>query len=148
MPILYLDTSALVKKYVEESGSSAVQKLIKSADHSGTSWITRTEMAAALSRTVRMKLFLAREAEAAWNKFLGEWSALSRLKVSGQIIDRAASLAWAYPLRGYDAVHLSSAVLWQETLEAPITLATFDRELWEAGQQTGLTVWPEELPGR
>ena len=104
MPILYLDTSALVKKYVEESGSGDIQKLIKSADYSGTSWITRTEMAAALSRTVRMKLFSASEAEAAWNKFLHEWSALSRLKVSGQIIDRAASLAWQYPLRGRRAV--------------------------------------------
>lgn len=146
MPIIYLDTSALVKKYVEESGSSDVQKLIKSADHSGTSWITCTEMAAALSRTVRMKLFSASEAEAAWNKFLEEWSALSRLKVSGQIIDHAASLAWAYPLRGYDAVHLASAILWHETLETPITIATFDRELWAAGKQAGLSVWPEELP--
>lgn len=146
MPIIYLDTSALVKKYVDESGSSDVQKLIKSADHSGTSWITRTEMAAALSRAVRMKLFSASEAEVAWNKFLDEWSALSRLKVSGQIIDHAASLAWAYPLRGYDAVHLASAMLWQETLEAPITMATFDRELWAAGKKAGLKVWPEELP--
>ncbi len=130
---------------MEESGSNDVQKLIKSADHSGTSWITRTEVAAALSRTVRMKLFLAGEAEAAWNKFLDEWTALSRLKVSGQIIGRAASLAWAYPLRGYDAVHLASAVLWQETLETPITLATFDRVLWSAGKQAGLIVWPEDL---
>lgn len=146
MPIIYLDTSALVKKYVEESGSGDVQKLIKSADYSGTSWITRTEMAAALSRTVRMKLFSASEAEAAWNKFLHEWSALSRLKVSGQIIDRASSLAWEYPLRGYDAVHLASAVLWQETLEISITLATFDRELWLAGSQIGLIVWPGSFP--
>ena len=148
MSILYLDTSALVKQYVQESGSREVQRLIKSADHSGTSLITRSEMAAALARAVRMKIFPAGEAEAAWNQFLGEWSTLSRLNVSKQIVDRAAALAWEFPLRGYDAVHLASAVLWQETLETQITLATFDRELWSAGSLAGLTVWPENLSNK
>ena len=145
MSLINLDTSALVKQYVQEMGSKEVQKLIKSADHSGTSLITRTEMAAALARAVRMKLLPSSEAGAAWNQFLVEWSSLSRLKVSGQIIERASELAWEYPLRGYDAVHLASAVLWQETLETQITLATFDRELWSAGNYVGLTVWPESL---
>ena len=148
MSIIYLDTSALVKQYVQESGSREVQRLIKSADHSGTSLITRSEMAAALARAVRMKIFPAGEAEAAWNQFLGEWSTLSRLNVSKQIVDRAAALAWEFPLRGYDAVHLASAVLWQETLETQITLATFDRELWSAGSLAGLTVWPENLSNK
>ena len=148
MSIIYLDTSALVKQYVQESGSREVQRLIKSADHSGTSLIARSEMAAALARAVRMKIFPAGEAEAAWNQFLGEWSTLSRLNVSKQIVDRAAALAWKFPLRGYDAVHLASAVLWQETLETQITLATFDRELWSAGSLAGLTVWPENLSNK
>ena len=148
MSIIYLDTSALVKQYVQESGSREVQRLIKSADHSGTSLITRSEMAAALARAVRMKIFPRSEAEAAWNQFLGEWSTLSRLNVSKQIVDRAAALAWEFPLRGYDAVHLASAVLWQETLETQITLATFDWELWSAGSLVGLTVWPENLSNK
>ena len=148
MPIIYLDTSALVKQYVQESGSREVQRLIKSTDHSGTSLITRSEMAAALARAARMKIFPAGEAEAAWNQFLGEWSTLSRLNVSKQIVDRGAALAWEFPLRGYDAVHLASAVLWQETLETQITLATFDRELWSAASLAGLTVWPENLSNK
>jgi predicted nucleic acid-binding protein len=146
MAILYLDTSALVKQYVQESASNDVQKLIRTADHSGTSLITRAEMAAAMARATRMKLIPLSEGEAAWNEFLTDWSSISRLRVSRQIIDRAGVFAWEYPLRGYDAVHLASAVLWQETLETQITLATFDRELWSAGAQIGLTVWPEALP--
>ncbi len=145
MAIIYLDTSALVKQYVQEIGSREVQRLIKSAEYAGTSLVTRTEMAAALARAARMKVLPAGEAEAAWDQFDGEWSALSRLNVSRQIVDRAAALAWEFPLRGYDAVHLASAVLWQETLETQITLATFDRELWSAGRQAGLIVWPEDL---
>lgn len=145
MSIIYLDTGALVKQYVRESGSKEVQKLIQFADHSGTSWITHTEMAVALSRAARMKLLPESEAENAWRQFLGDWAALSRLKVSTQILDRAAVLAWRYPLRGYDAVHLASALLWQETMEIPVTMATFDRELWSAASQAELSVWPENL---
>ena len=148
MAILYLDTSALVKQYVQELGSNDVQKLIRSSDHSGTSLVTRAEMAAALARAGRMKLIPSREGEATWNQFLMDWSSISRLRISRQIIDRASIFAWEYPLRGYDAVHLASAVLWQETLETQITLATFDRELWSAGSRAGLIVWPESLPGK
>ena len=146
MPILYLDTSSLVKQYVQESGSNDVQKLIRSADHAGTSLITRAEMAAARARATRMKLIPSAEGEAAWNRFLTDWSSISRLRISRQIIDRASQFAWEYSIRGYDAVHLASAILWQETLETQITLATFDRELWSAGSLTGLIVWPESLP--
>ena len=146
MAILYLDTSALVKQYVQEHGSKDVQKLIQTADHAGTSQISRTEMAAALARATRTGLIPGSEGESAWNAFLADWESITRLKVSGQVIERSGVLAWTYPLRGYDALHLASAVLWQETLDAQIILATFDRELWSAGSQAGLIVWPEKLP--
>jgi hypothetical protein len=35
---------------------------------------------------------------------------------------RAETLAWDYGLRGYDAVQLASAVLFQESLGAPVRL--------------------------
>ena len=135
-----------MKQYVQERGSSEVQDLIQAAEHAGTSQITRTEMAAALARATRMRLIPVTEGESAWNGFLKDWGAITRLKVSGQIIEQSGNLAWKYPLRGYDALHLASAILWQEILEAQIILATFDRELWLAGSHAGLIVWPENLP--
>ena len=87
-------------------------------------------MAAALARATRMGLVPVTEGESAWNGFLKDWEAITRLKVSGQIIEQSSELAWKYPLRDYDALHLASAVLWQEILEGQIILATFDRELW------------------
>lgn len=148
MSILYLDTSALVKQYIQETGSEDVLDLIQGSEHVGTSLISRAEMSAALSRAARSKILPASAAHAAWERFLEDWSSLSRLNVSRQIIDRASLLAWDYPLRGYDAVHLASAILWQETLEAEILLATFDRELWSAAHKAGLSVWPPELAAR
>jgi uncharacterized protein len=141
--IIYLDTSALVKQYIQERSSGAVAEIIIAAENSGTAIITHVEMASALSRAVRSDLILQNEARAAWEDFLSDWPFLTRLKLSSQLIERAAALAWDYRLRGYDAVHFACALLWQETLGAAVTLATFDHDLWEAGQKAGMSVWPE-----
>jgi predicted nucleic acid-binding protein len=80
--------------------------------------------------------------------FGGEWPDLARVPITETLVARADSLAWDYGLRGYDAIQLASALGWQESIGTEIVLATFDRELWEAGRQAGLVVWPEEPPGR
>ncbi|MGC2063967.1 MAG: hypothetical protein WA610_13405 [Thermodesulfovibrionales bacterium] len=62
------------------------------------------------------------------------------------LLSRAATLAWEQGLRGYDAVHLAAAHVWQDIIGEPVTLASYDRQLWEAAKVTGLTSWPESLP--
>ena len=145
MSIIYLDTSALLKQYIQENQSEAVEELLGLATGLGTSIITHTEMASAMSRATRLGAFPPAEAQAAWKDFLTDWASLTRLKVSAQVTTRAATLAWEYGLRGYDALHFASALVWQENLEMPVTLATFDRELWLAAQKAGMTAWPENL---
>jgi predicted nucleic acid-binding protein len=58
--------------------------------------------------------------------------------VTEALVARAEAPAWGAALRGYDAVQLASALTWQESVGAKITLATFDRQLWDAGKQVGL----------
>ncbi len=111
--IIYLDTSALLKQYIQEAGSEEVAKLLASADSTGTNSLTYVEMASAISRAVRMKLVSADEAQTTWEDFLVDWELLVRLDVSGQITKRAAALAWEHGLRGYDAVHFASTLTWQ-----------------------------------
>ena len=53
--ILYLDTSALVKRYVMETGSPEVLVLIAQADTVGSIVLTRVEMAATFAKAVRQK---------------------------------------------------------------------------------------------
>ena len=50
--ILYLDASALVKRYVDEPGSPDVREAIARAEVAGTALISRAEVAAALARAV------------------------------------------------------------------------------------------------
>ncbi len=67
------------------------------------------------------------------------------MKLSTALTERAATLAWDFGLRGYDAMHLAAALTWQDALEEPIILATFDRLLWSAGKKAGVAIWPELL---
>lgn len=141
--ILYLDTSALVKRYIQEAGTDEVIALIENAGSVGSASLAKVEMAVALEKTVRQGWLERKIALQAWQDFLGHWSSFTRLNASPGIIERASALAWEYSLRGYDAMHLACAFLWQETLETQITMATFDRDLWQAGGKAGLAVWPE-----
>ena len=146
--IVYLDASALVKRYVAESGSSEVDQLIARATAIGTAVISRAETAAALAKAARVGTLTRDEAETALQVFYTQWLDLVRLQLTEVIIAQAGALAWDYGLRGYDAVHLSVAHFWQSSLGEPVTLATFDRQLWEAGAGAGLVGWPQALAAR
>ena len=143
--IVYLDASALVKKYIAETGSREVADLIAQANIAGTSLISRAEVSAALAKAVRTGALHRDEAARALRLFLQQLPDFQRTHLTESLVVRADSLAWEQGLRGYDAVHLASALFWQESLGEPITLATFDAQLWQAGQPVGLSVWPEDL---
>jgi predicted nucleic acid-binding protein len=144
--ILYFDTSALVKGYIQEEGSKEVIALMDEVDNLfGSVVLTQVEMAAAIQRAVRVMGSSSKIASAAWQDFLDDWPSFTRLAVSPMTIERASVIAWNHGIRGYDSLHLAAALLWQETLGSQITLATFDRELWVAGHKAGMLSWPEKL---
>jgi predicted nucleic acid-binding protein len=144
--IVYIDASALVKRYVAEAGSGEVNTLIARASVVGTVAISHAEVSSALAKAVRVRLLSRDEAASALQVFNAEWENLIRLQLTEVLITRAAALAWEHGLRGYDAVHLAAALFWQDMLGDPITLATYDRQLWEAAKVTGLVAWPESIP--
>jgi len=144
--IVYLDASALVKRYVAEAGSADVAALIAAARLPATAVISRAEVTAALAKAVRVGLATRKAAAAGLADFEADWPDLIRLDVSEAVVARAASVAWQQGLRGYDAVHLASALRWQEALGDAVTVATYDRELWRGAQDSGLDPWPARMP--
>ena len=143
--IVYADASALVKRYLAEAESAAVDRLVARASVIGTSAISRAEVSAAIARAARLQVIASAEALKALQTFRAQWADLIVTPVNQALVAQADLLAWERGLRGYDAVHLASAMLWREGLSEPVLLATFDRELWAAAQQVGLDVWPESL---
>jgi predicted nucleic acid-binding protein len=143
--ILYLDASALVKRYVAEPGSPEVSEAIAGADVVGTGIISRAEVAAALAKSVRMRVLPPDDALTSLRTFRNEWLDLVRVHVTELVITRADTLAWEHHLRGYDAVHLAAALIWQEAMGAPVTMATFDQQLWTVAERVSLVPYPSNL---
>jgi len=144
--ILFLDASALVKRYISEPGTEELLWWVEQAEAVGTATISRAEVAAALAKAARFGLLGREEALSADRAFRQEWPDFVRLPVSEAVLERAADLAWDQGLRGYDAVQLAAAVSWQDILESQVSFATFDRHLWTASSRVGLAALPEDLP--
>lgn len=140
--ILYLDASALVKRYIQERASQEVNAWIEAADLVVTGLISRVEVAAAIARAGRMKLITADETLAALHQFRSEWESLLRLPITESTAARGDALAVEHNLRGYDAVHLACALIWQETLGMPVTLASFDGQLIAAARAVRVACLP------
>jgi predicted nucleic acid-binding protein len=141
--IVYADTSALVKLFMSEEGSEATRTLLCQASLMGTGLLARAELGAALARGTRRGLLSKEDALEARRRLEGVWPTWVRIAVNEALVSRAEALAWEYILRGYDALHLASALTWQERIQQPVALLTFDRELWGAAQRAGLIAWPE-----
>ena len=127
--ILYLDASTLVKRYIQEKGSQDVNAWIEAADMVVTGLISRVEVAAAIARAGRMKLITPDESLAALDQLRSIWESFQRLPITENTVVRGDALAVEHDLRGYDATHLACALIWQETLGMPVTLASFDSQL-------------------
>lgn len=140
---LYLDTSALVKRYIRERGSQEVESWIAGADLSATSVMALVEATAAFARAARMGGISRNTGERAVEALTHQWGGYVRIPPTQSLIGRAAELAWRFDLRGYDAVHLASAEAWQSDVGQPIALVTYDQQLAGAGKRLGLTIWPD-----
>ena len=140
--IVYADACVLVKWYVEEDCSAEVQAFIRTATEVGAAAITLAEVVAAISRKVHHGGFDSKLGQAAVTEALRGWKAIRSVTVSSGNVSEACKLTWKRGLRGYDAVHLASAIRLQRLARAPVTVATLDRELWAAAAAEGLAVWP------
>ena len=141
--ILYADTSAMVKKYVNETGTDAVIELFAEHPLIGTALITQAEMASALAKAIRMEWVEKQTGALAWQDFLSHWPGYLHLPVSTAIVERAASIAWRHGLRAYDSIHLACALALREMSGEQVCFACFDRRLQESALQEGFQIWPE-----
>ena len=108
---LYLDTSSLLKLYVDEPGSLDVLALVQSADVVATLTLTHTEARSALARRRREGLLSARGLAEVRRLLDTEWPALIHLDVTPALCAEAGELAERYRLRAYDSLHLAAYAL-------------------------------------
>lgn len=137
--ILYLDTSALVKLFVEEAQSKRIRQTVSGARLITTHVIAYVEACATFAR-----LAYARGDNALFPALRGnleiQWEAWEILNVTEPLIRRAADLAGHYRLRGYDSIHLAAAesAFGVFRNRVPFCFAVFDRQLSDAAKQIGI----------
>ncbi len=136
--IVYLDTSSLVKLYVEEDESSKVDVLVKSSEVTATSLVAYAEARAAFARRFREKAFTTDEYNRLKEFFYKDWSRYLILNVTGDMIRLAGDLAEKHALRGFDSIHLASALTLRQELSSPIVFSCFDDNLQKASEHEDL----------
>ncbi len=132
--MLYLDASALVKRYVAEDGS----ELVRRAMAADSAWFM---CRVGFVETVRaVGLTVGRRAADVVRR---EWDAFGVIEVDAALAQHAAELALSRELRSLDALHLAAASLLPS---ATLTVATWDVRLHRAARASGLATLPERSP--
>ncbi len=84
--IVYLDASALVKRYVAEAGSGEVRALVREAEATVTALISRAEVVAALARARRSGRLSTQEAAETVRMFEADWEDLVRVQMNEPLV--------------------------------------------------------------
>jgi uncharacterized protein len=136
--ILYLDTSALVKLYIEETGSRAVSAAVARTRYAATHLIAYVEMRSALARVGRMGRMTDKNLSHVKKTFEIDWNSINHILPDEAMIRRAGEHAEAFELRGYDALHLAAAESLLVASRTPVTFACYDARLSSAAQKLGM----------
>ncbi len=133
----YFETSAIIKLVVVEDGSDESGALWDASDLLITSRLAYVEARAALAAARRARRLSQKELEAAKRALEGRFREIDLIEITERVSRTAGDLAEQHGLRGYDAVHLASAL----ALSAgDVVLATWDRDLALAARATGFDI--------
>ena len=147
MAAYFFDSSALVKRYVVESGTQWVRGLCDpAAGHAlYIARITGAEVVAALARRARMGSLAQSAAQSAMAAFRSDFGGAYLVsEFTPALAERAMDLAQAYGLRGYDAVQLAVSLDVNAARRGyglpPLTLVSADTDLNQSATAEGLAV--------
>jgi predicted nucleic acid-binding protein len=129
---LYVDSSALLKRYVDEPDSDAADALLRSDPSLLTARHTTVEVRRNLARMLD-----GRDLAAARADFARDLAAVSIIELDEVTCEAAAGLAEVTGVRTLDALHLAAA---QRVGGPAVPFLTFDVRQAQAARSLGLTV--------
>lgn len=140
--IVFFDTSALIKRYLAESGSDVVLELWGSASVIAASQVLYAEMSATFARKRREQPEASAATGQARDAFRRDWVGFERVAVDDHVHRLVDVVLERYPLRGADSIHLASALRVRELMQDEVTFACADLALLAAASQEGLATSP------
>ena len=106
----YFDTSALIKRYVEEPGRREVLTLLR-RNNCVVSAVLPVEIRSALRRRATEGTLDVKHVAVILKRFAADREFWTVIEVSGEVLAAAETLSAAHPLRALDAIHVASAKL-------------------------------------
>jgi predicted nucleic acid-binding protein len=134
--IAYLDTSALLRLVLRERG--ALDEL-RSSEGLVSSELLAIESLRTIDR-LRLQGALSAEEAVTRRGVVAEWLEAVDLVLLQRPILARASEPFPTPLGTLDALHLATALVWQDRMRKALVVATHDRDLALAARSFGLEV--------
>lgn len=131
---LYVDSSALLKRYIDEPDSDVAIGILSS----DTSLLTARHTIVEVRRNLT-RLLEERDASAAGTVFAEDMAAFGIIELDAVTCEAAASIAELTGARTLDALHLAAA---QRVGGSTIAFVTFDLRQAQAARTLGMTVLP------
>lgn len=132
--MIYLDSSALVKRYLKEAGTEKVKSLSADADIIATSKLTYPEMLSAFKRKYNNKDITKTEFHTATENFEADWDYFLIIEFKDDLLKIIKGLVTRHNLKGADSVHLASALWLKQTIKEHIAFVASDSNLLKAAR--------------
>jgi predicted nucleic acid-binding protein len=150
--MLYLDSSALAKRYFRERGSKRLRDRLNKGDRVFTSELSYAEIHTVIARKFHERSIGKKTYRRLLSTFMDDWLfAINKIEVSAAITMTAIpDMLERFSLRGADAVHLAAAIWLRDRLmlDAPfagedgaLEFAVADKKLASVAAKYGLSVF-------
>jgi predicted nucleic acid-binding protein len=137
--IAYFDSSSMAKWLFDEPFSELARDSRDRAEIVVTSLVAFPEVLSAINRACRQGRCLRSDTELLRDEFLRIWPDFQWIEVREELVQKAGGLIFKHSLRGFDAVHLASALLLKQGGgKIDLFFSCFDQNLNLAARQEGL----------
>lgn len=130
---VFADSSALVKRYVEEEGSERIDRVLGAASALGVSVLCSPDIISTLNRRRREGDFPPRAYESTKATLLEDLKDADVVHLTPEVLRRATRILESHPLRAMDALHVACALAWGAE-----RFVSADRSQLRAASRSGL----------
>lgn len=123
---------------MRERGSAAVAQQLGLADAVATSIVACAETRAAFARLARERPASRARHRQRVDQFARDWGRYAVVELSPALAQQAGELAERHALRGFDAIHLASALWLRSSYSGELSFMAFDERLARAANAAGL----------
>ena len=142
--MIFLDASAVVKRYFPEVGADSVAELFARSEPRVSLILLSCELASALNRRLREGDISRATYHVAKERMKADVDAIDSVPVDLELIRVSLLLLDSHPLKTLDSLYLAAALSLQQGGKEPVLFVSADRQLLRAAQAEGLKVLDPE----